>query len=104
MTATRAALDPAALGALRARALAWRADDPDPASRDELRRLIDALPGSAAELADRFAGPLLFGTAGLRGPLRSGPNGMNVAVVRAAAAGLVRWLAARGAQGPLVVG
>ena len=45
-----------------------------------------------------------FGTAGLRGPLRAGPNGMNLAVVRAAAAGLVAWLAARNATGPLVIG
>lgn len=83
---------------------AWIADDPDPAARDELRALLARWPETAAELADRFSGPLTFGTAGLRGPLRAGPNGMNLAVVRAAAAGLVRWLAGRGADGPLVIG
>nr|MDT0657983.1 phospho-sugar mutase [Micromonospora sp. DSM 115978] len=89
---------------LRVRARAWLAEDPDPASREELRRLIDGLPGSLAELADRFAGTLAFGTAGLRGPLRAGPNGMNLAVVTRAAAGLVGWLAARDAPGPLIIG
>jgi phosphomannomutase len=89
---------------LRVRAQAWLSDDPDPAGRDELRRLIGGLPGTAAELADRFAGPLTFGTAGLRGRLRAGPNGMNLAVVTRAAAGLVGWLAARGGQGPLLIG
>jgi phosphomannomutase len=89
---------------LRAHAEAWLADDPDPAARAELRGLLDGLPGTADELADRFAGPLTFGTAGLRGRLRAGPNGMNLAVVTRAAAGLVAWLAARGAPGPLVVG
>lgn len=91
---------------LRDRAEAWLADDPDPADREELAALLGRLPDAAAraELADRFAGPLAFGTAGLRGTLRAGPNGMNLAVVRAAAAGLVAWLAARGAQGPLVIG
>ncbi len=66
--------------------------------------MLDRLPGSAPELADRFAGPLTFGTAGLRGPLRAGPNGMNLAVVTQAAAGLVAWLTAQGGTGPLVIG
>ncbi|WP_035704282.1 phospho-sugar mutase [Glycomyces tenuis] len=92
------------LDALRAEALTWITDDPDKSDRDELYRLLDALPASEAELADRFAGRLRFGTAGLRGPLRAGPNGMNRAVVRAAAAGLVRWLDAKGEPGPVVVG
>lgn len=89
---------------LIARAEAWLADDPDPASRAELRAVIDGLPATAAELLDRFAGPLTFGTAGLRGRLRAGPNGMNLAVVTRAAAGLVGWLAANGGEGPLVIG
>ncbi len=89
---------------LRAEAERWLADDPDPAARDELRRVLDGLPDTAADLADRFAGPLTFGTAGLRGPLRAGPNGMNLAVVRGAAAGLLRWLAKSDAEGPIVVG
>jgi phosphomannomutase len=90
--------------ALRVVAEAWLADDPDPASREELRELIAGLPGTAEELRDRFAGPLTFGTAGLRGPLRAGPNGMNLAVVTRAAAGLVGWLAAQGGHGPLLIG
>src|SRR5687768_342851 len=81
---------------------AWIDDDPDPDSQAELRSLLKA--GSWAELTDRFAGPLTFGTAGLRGPLRAGPNGMNLAVVTQAAAGLVGWLAAQGGEGPLVIG
>ncbi|GLY03421.1 MULTISPECIES: phospho-sugar mutase [Actinoplanes] len=89
---------------LKERAETWLADDPDPASRAELRELIDGLPGTAAELRDRFAGPLTFGTAGLRGRLRAGPNGMNLAVVTQAAAGLVAWLADQGGKGPLVIG
>src|SRR2546421_5307350 len=89
---------------LRQAAEAWLADDPDERDRAELRAVLDGLPGTAADLADRFAGPLTFGTAGLRGQLRAGPNGMNLAVVRAAAAGLVGWLADRQAIGPLVIG
>ncbi len=89
---------------LRARAEAWLDDDPDPTTRDEMRDLIHGLPGTADELADRFAGELEFGTAGLRGRLRAGPNGMNLAVVTRAAAGLVGWLAGQGAPGPLLIG
>jgi phosphomannomutase len=89
---------------LRLVAERWLADDPDPASRDEIRDLVAGLPATADELRDRFAGPLTFGTAGLRGRLRAGPNGMNLAVVTRAAAGLVAWLNAHGGDGPLVIG
>ncbi|MET8906737.1 phospho-sugar mutase [Micromonospora sp. NPDC004551] len=98
------AADTTDLDDLRARAERWLDDDPDPADRDELQAVLAGLPGTAPELADRFAGPLTFGTAGLRGPLRAGPNGMNLAVVTQAAAGLVGWLAAQGGEGPLVIG
>src|SRR3954470_10242004 len=89
---------------LTAQAEAWLADDPDEGDRAELRAVLAALPDSVDDLADRFAGPLTFGTAGLRGPLRAGPAGMNLAVVRAAATGLVRWRGARAVRGPWVIG
>ena len=67
------------LADLLARATAWLADDPDPATRAELAAVIDAArAGSAAaadDLADRFAGMLQFGTAGLRGILGAGRTG-----------------------------
>jgi len=91
------------------RARAWIADDPDPTTRSELAVLverardgIDALE-ARTELADRFAGVLEFGTAGLRGELGAGPRRMNRAVVIRAAAGLARWIRARDG-GAIVVG
>jgi phosphomannomutase len=47
---------------------------------------------AVAELRDRFAGRLKFGTAGLRGAVAAGPNRMNRAVVRAATAAVAGWL------------
>jgi phosphomannomutase len=84
---------------------AWIADDVDDAAAAELQALLDAGSEAAeAELADRFGGPLAFGTAGLRGPLRAGPNGMNRTVVRRTAAGLAAWLNARTPGAIVVIG
>ena len=77
------------------RARAWAADDPDPVTKAELEQLIEA--EDTAELADRFAGTLEFGTAGLRGALGAGPNRMNRVVVLRAAAGLAAYLLENGA-------
>jgi phosphomannomutase len=72
---------------------AWIAQDPDASTRAELENLVDEpTPAARAELADRFAGRLKFGTAGLRGAVGAGPNRMNRAVVRAATAALAGWL------------
>jgi len=84
------------------RVQAWIDDDPDPAARAELKALLDA--GGWTELEDRFSTTLAFGTAGLRGPLRAGPNGMNLAVVRGAAAGLCSWVSQREPSGLIIIG
>ena len=87
-------------GDLRAQAERWIAGDPDARDRAELRGLLDdGGEAAAAELADRFAARLEFGTAGLRGAIGAGPNRMNRAVVRAATAALAGWLQA-GHGGP----
>lgn len=77
---------------LRALAETWIADDPDPVTASELRALLASERWD--EIADRFAGRLEFGTAGLRGVVGAGPNRMNQAVVRAATAGLCAYLEA----------
>jgi phosphomannomutase len=83
------------------RARAWADDDPHDGDRAEIEALIES--ANVTELAGRFAGPLTFGTAGLRGPLRAGPAGMNAAVVTRAAAGLGSWLTGAGYGGGGVV-
>ncbi|MEU1159555.1 phospho-sugar mutase [Streptomyces sp. NPDC005921] len=86
---------------LIARARTWLAEDPDPDTRDELAKLIDA--ADLTELSARFSGTLQFGTAGLRGELGAGPMRMNRAVVIRAAAGLAAYLKTRGQGTGLVV-
>ena len=87
---------------LRARAQAWRDDDPDPRTRAEVGALLEADDLDA--LRDRFGERLQFGTAGLRGALGAGPNRMNRALVRRATAGVAAWLHGQGLHGPVVVG
>jgi len=89
-------------GELLERATAWLAEDPDPDTRAELANLIDM--NDVAAVAERFAGRLEFGTAGLRGALGAGPMRMNRAVVRRTTAGLAAYLHASGETGPVVVG
>ncbi len=89
------------------RTASWRAQDPDPdtvAFLDDLIQRAEAGDQAArTELDEAFAGPLTFGTAGLRGPLGAGPGRMNRVVVTQAAAGFARWLDAHGHGGGKVI-
>ena len=75
----------------------WIEHDPDPVTAAELAACGDD------ELAERFAQPLAFGTAGLRGPMRGGPGGMNLAVVIRASWAVAQVLKERGLGGSNVV-
>ncbi len=70
------------------------AEDPDPDTRQELSALLDRAedPKVRADLEDRFAGTLQFGTAGLRGRVEAGTARMNRVVVIKATWGLGRYL------------
>ena len=82
-------------------ARAFVAEDPDPGTLGELQDLIEQAaegdPASVAELADRFSGPLEFGTAGLRGRVEAGIARMNRLVVIKATWGLASHLLAEDA-------
>ncbi|MBN9106480.1 MAG: phospho-sugar mutase [Propionibacteriaceae bacterium] len=92
---------------LSGRISAWRTQDPDPATvaaLDDLAVRADAGDADAlAELESAFAGPLEFGTAGLRGALGPGPARMNRVVVGQAAAGLAQYLLDAGHEGGRVI-
>lgn len=106
---------------IRNQALAWAAGDPSLADRDYVHQLVALADGSAdpetvsgahdperqaaaaSKLTELMASPLTFGTAGLRGPLRPGPAGMNLAVVRRAAGGIASYLLDTGQGGRTVV-
>lgn len=85
----------------------WLDQDPDEATRTELSDvLVRAQSGEAEAIAaveSAFAGPLTFGTAGLRAALGPGPSRMNRIVVQRAAAGFAAWLRAHGHTGGSVV-
>jgi phosphomannomutase len=72
----------------------WIADDPDPATAQELVELLAR--EDETTLRKYFSGFLQFGTAGLRGPIGPGPSCMNRAVVGRAAAGIAAYMKKRG--------
>ncbi|MBQ9916570.1 MAG: phospho-sugar mutase [Microbacterium sp.] len=91
-----------------AAARAWLAQDPDATTREELTSLIERVEDgdaeAAADLEDRFATRLAFGTAGLRGTLGAGSNRMNRVLVAQAAAGFAAYLREKQPDGtPTVV-
>ena len=65
-------------------------EDPD------LTAELAHIAGNEAEIKDRFAVALKFGTAGLRGVLGAGSNRMNIYVVRQATQGLANWVKTQG--------
>jgi phosphomannomutase len=79
-------------------------EDPDPETRAELRALLDRAEAgderARRDLADRFCGPLEFGTAGLRGRVEAGLSRMNRLVVAKATWGLGVHLLRRAQGGP----
>ncbi|WP_297564316.1 phospho-sugar mutase [uncultured Arcanobacterium sp.] len=78
----------------------WLAQDPDANTRAALRADLD----NPVALAKAFAGPLKFGTAGLRGELGYGESRMNKAVVMRATAGLMAWLNTQVDKPKVVIG
>jgi phosphomannomutase len=77
-------------GELFQRVVAWVGGDPDENDRVTLIALLN--DGNEDELVRRFAAPISFGTAGLRGPVMAGPAGMNRFTVRRTTQGVVAWM------------
>ncbi|WP_124058227.1 phospho-sugar mutase [Vaginisenegalia massiliensis] len=70
----------------------WRAyPDLDPKLQNALAEMTDQ-----NEIEEAFAGPLSFGTAGMRGLLGPGLNRMNRYTVRQATEGLAQWICQNG--------
>ncbi len=68
----------------------------DPA--DPMYEGLVAVAGDEAEIRERFARELAFGTAGLRGKLKAGTNCMNRYVVARATQGLADYICAHGKE------
>ena len=64
----------------------------------EERRELDNIKNDPAEINDRFAAPLAFGTAGMRGVVALGTFRMNVYTVSRATAGLARFINSLGKE------
>ena len=80
----------------------WAEHDPDPATREQILTWLEE--HNTAALTKAFAGPLSFGTAGIRAALGPGPSHMNLAVVLRTSWGLIHWLRRHIADPKVVVG
>ena len=69
----------------------------------ELRKELEDIKDNEAEIKERFSFPLAFGTAGLRGIIRAGINGMNVYTVAQATQGLSELIKKSGGENRGVV-
>ena len=70
----------------------WIEADPDPDTKAELSRLVEA--GDSEELQQAMGTPLMFGTAGIRGVVGAGSGRMNRATVIRTTKGLADYLIA----------
>lgn len=85
----------------------WLEQDPDLETRAELEQLIQAAQSdekAKEELEARFCGRLQFGTAGLRGKLQAGSQGMNRVLVAQAAGGFAAFIKAYDNAPSIVIG
>lgn len=69
----------------------------------ELKAELEEIKGNDKEIKERFSVPLAFGTAGLRGIIRAGINGMNIYTVAQATQGLSELIIKEKAQSKGVV-
>ena len=69
----------------------------------DLKPELMRIQGNDAEIKDRFAVALKFGTAGLRGVVGAGTNRMNIWVVRQATQGLANWVKTQGGSQTVAV-
>lgn len=85
---------------------AWAEQDPEAHHRETAQALLRGLRAGDQEVIrqaqEMFGARLAFGTAGIRGPMRLGPSGMNRVVIAQTSAGLARYLLERdeGAKSP----
>lgn len=83
----------------------WADHDPDPTTRAQVLEWIDDnSAASQAALSAAFAGPLAFGTAGLRAAVGAGESRMNRAVVIRTTFGLVSWLKTQVERPVVIIG
>ena len=84
------------LQTLIAEVSAWADQDPESEYRDTSLALLERLraedESALAAAREVFGSRLAFGTAGIRGPMRGGPNGMNRLVISQTTAGIARYL------------